>query len=306
VLGFKALVPFFVMLIGTSNPFWYVFMGFQWATIRTQFRWLFTLPIPRTALLAIVMLPTLLGLSAGYAINIRLPWLPLPYLRGVGVRNARNAGRLLRRDDKHPDCKTPNVLPSLEYWIPVQSGKTLLITAPWGETVQPPIDRVMGLNIYNPYAVGCDSSRRFLEWQFQRAAVAIYGRSIPLDQRVDPYVERTAISSLRTQLVTIACVIGFSMVSLVIAMLFDWHRIRLLPDWVRVAMRWVVGATAFALLLWMSFGDIDPIQWVSWTLPVSLPGALAAAIVALLVLYAAIDRLSNHLEFVDRVGTTPT
>ena len=177
------------------------------------------------------------------------------------------------------------------------SAKAPPIEAPWGETFQPPVNRVMGIDIYDPYAVGCDNSRRFLEWQFNRATITIYGHSIPLDKKVDFEVERTAISGLRTQLVTIASLMAFSLLSLLIAMSFDWHRTRRLPETVRV-----VGAAAVptAFLVWITIGDIDPIQWVSWRLPVNTAAAIAVECAVLALLLIGIDRLFRQLEFTDK------
>lgn len=284
--GWGFIQGFVVVLLGASNPFMLLLLGFQWTAIRTRFRWLLSLPVSPRILICAGALPTLLAICGGYAVNIRRPWTPEPDTRGLTVRTSEES-----------DCKTPNVLPSLEYWIPVRSAKAPPIEAPWGETFQPPVNRVMGIDIYDPYAVGCDNSRRFLEWQFNRATITIYGHSIPLDKKVDFEVERTAISGLRTQLVTIASLMAFSLLSLLIAMSFDWHRTRRLPETVRV-----VGAAAVptAFLVWITIGDIDPIQWVSWRLPVNTAAAIAVECAVLALLLIGIDRLFRQLEFTDK------
>jgi hypothetical protein len=189
------------------------------------------------------------------------------------------------------------VVPSQEYWIPVRSGKAPVIEAPWGETFQPPLDHVMGFDIYDPYAVGCDNGQRFLDWQFSKATVAIYGHSIPLDKKVDPEVKQTAISGFRTQFVTIASLMTFSLLSLLIAMIFDWHRMRRLPERVRLIG---AAATATVLLLSITLGDIDLIQWASWSLPASTAAAIGLECAVLALLSLAIDRLFRKLEFPDK------
>jgi hypothetical protein len=83
-------------------------------------------------------------------------------------------------------------------------------------------------------------------------------------------------------------------------MTFEWHRMRRLPDAVRVGAKWLVGGAAGALLMWISFGDIDVIQWVSWTLPASTAAAIALECAVLALLLLAIDRLFRRLEFTDK------
>jgi hypothetical protein len=280
---------FMALMIGTSNPFLFIWLGLQWKPIGRPSRWLSALPVSPRILISAAALPTLLAICGGDALNIHDKWFRADNVRGVSVRHSQE-----------PECKTPNVLPTLEYWIPIRSGKAPLIDAPWGETFQPPVNRVMGFDIYDPYAVGCDNSRRFLEWQFNRATVAIYGRSIPLDKKVDPGVKQTAISALRTQVVAIASLMAFSLLSLLIAMTFDWHRMRRLPEVAQVGAKCLVGAAAAALFLWVDVGDINLIQWISWTLPANTAAAIAVEFSALAVLVLGVDRLFRKLEFTDK------
>jgi len=295
--GLESLVPFAVILLYVSNPLWYIFLGFQWPGIRQRIRWILPLPIPPRILLAIVMLPTLVGLCAGYEVHLHLPWTPLPGFRGLAVRRAQDVSALQHRLSEDPECRTLNVFPSMEYWIPVHENEAPLLQAPWGETFRPPISRVAGFAVYNPYAVGCGNSRRFLEWQFNRATTAIFGRPIALDQKVNPYVEQTAISTPRTQFVTLGCLVAFSLLSLLIAMLFDWHRLRALARWLWITLASLAGLLAAGLLLWSSFFDQDPIQLISWTLPASLPLTVATIAMTTALLYLAVERLFRQLEF---------
>lgn len=51
---------------------------------------------------------------------------------------------------------------------------------------------------------------------------------------IDPELEQTAISGLRAQVVSIASLIVFSLLSPLIAVTLDWHGVRRLPKAVRV------------------------------------------------------------------------
>jgi len=299
VSGWNSLVLFFVMLVAERSPFVYMLLAFQSLAIGTRIRWLLPLPVPPRTFLAAAMLPTLLALCGGYFVRIHLPWFPVHQERGISVRHSQDPAGLLQRRSGE-DCGTPNVLPSLEYWIPIRSGRAPLIAAPWGETFQPATARVMGFDIYNPYAVGCDNTRRFLEWQFHRATVAVYGRPIALDKNVDPYVEQTTIPSPRTQLIGIAGLTGFSMLAMLIAMIFDWYRFRRLAEAIRSVSRWLVGAAAVALFLRLTLGDADILQWISWSLPDSPLAAIAVIVPVLALLYAAIETLFSQLELTDK------
>lgn len=300
----RVLAPLGVMIMGgTATAFWLALVAFQWPAFRTQFRWMFALPVPPRTLIIAAMLPTLLALCGGYEVSIRLPWLPIPSLRGVSVRHSQSPfdSDLLAR--QNAECDRLNVLPSPEYWVPVRRDKTTLIQAPWGETFQPSTYRESGFDVYNPYAVGCENSQHFLEWQVERATVAIYGRPIPLDKGVDTHVEQMPITGLRTQLINLAGFAGLSMLSMLIWMANDWYRVRRLPQLVRVALISVTGLSAAGVFVLVALRKLDVMQWLSWTLPGSLAGTIAVIVAALALLYLAVDKFFRQLEFVDKPAT---
>jgi hypothetical protein len=298
--GTAIFVVFFLMLFGTANATWCMIVAFQWLTIRSQMHWLMALPVSPRALVAVAILPMLIALTGGYLVSIHLPWIPAPVTRGLSVRHAQQLFERHLLSSEDSGCETPNVLPSLEYWIPVKSGRAPLIRSPWGETFQPSAYRESGFVVYNPYAVGCGNSRRFLEWQFTKATVAIFGRPIPLDKNVDPYVEQTPVTKGGRQLVDIAAITGFSMLTMLIAMVFDWRRFRALPNWLRFAILSLVGVSAGGLFLLMVTFKLDVTQWIAWTLPANPAGMIAASLIVLVSLYLAIERLFRELEFVDK------
>ncbi len=64
-----------------------------------------------------------------------------------------------------------------EFWETSRAGESPEAVAPWGEKLQLPAHTVAGgdgLTVFNPYAVGQDSSDRFIAWQQARAIQAVY------------------------------------------------------------------------------------------------------------------------------------
>ncbi len=296
--GWSILIPLLIMAMGPANAFWFAWLGMQWADIRTRSGWLTALPFPPRTLLAIIVLPNLLTLCGGYELGVHVPWFPLPNMRGAQVRNAQGLPEWgLLNGDIHVRCETPNVLPSLEYWIPTGSGSAPVVTAPWGETFQPPVFRASGYRIYNPWAVGCKNSERFLDWQFARATTALYGQPLVRGKN-EGWVERTPKSSVRLQLVHLFVLAATSLLSLLVAMLFDWHRVRRLREGivgVMVGVAWIGG---FGLLfLFMSRG-VDVFQWVSWSLAESTTVAMLELALFIAALGWAVDKLFGKVEII--------
>jgi hypothetical protein len=190
-----------------------------------------------------------------------------------------------------------NVLPPLDFWVLARNGNAPLIQAPWGETFQPPVFRKGGFDIYNPFAVGCGNSERFLDWQFNRASVAVYGRPFP---RENGLIGHVVITSLRTQLVTVAGLLGIIFLCMSGALLNDWHRFRRLAGPVRVTIISLLSATGFAAMMLDATDQLNFAQWLSWALPQSLPAAVAAAALGLALLYWLLDTLFRQIELVDK------
>jgi hypothetical protein len=75
------------------------------------------------------------------------------------------------------DPTSLNVTTPFEYWR-LAFGGAPVIRAPWGESVHPTELRVGPAAIYNPFTVDRGNTRRFQSWQWDRAAVAAYGRPV--------------------------------------------------------------------------------------------------------------------------------
>jgi hypothetical protein len=299
--GAEFLYLFVVMLMGSLRPYILFFFAAAWPSARPRVRWLFALPVPRRALLAVILTPMLFNIAAGYLVSVHLPTFASPYLRGISVRASQGLPQWphYRQD---PACKTLNVLPSLEFWVPVKGGIAPLLQAPWGETFRPPVFHESGFDIFNPYAVGCGNSEGFLDWQFQRATVAIYGHPIPRKKDEGWYVvdSHVVVTSLRTQIVTVAAMTALGMIAMIGGMMNDWHRFRRLGRPVRVVILSVLAVAGFALVLLDAGDKLVLTQWISWALPSNLGGAVAVAVPVLAILYWVLDSVFLRVELVDR------
>jgi hypothetical protein len=225
----------------------------------------------------------------------------MPYARGISVQPSQGLpGFSLYRLDEN--CKTLNVLPSVDFWTLANRGIAPVIQAPWGEIFQPPVFRNSGFDIFNPYAVGCGNSNRFLNWQFSRATIAVYGRPIPLGKTVgwEAVDTHVVVTSLRTQFVTVAFIMGLAMFGTIGMLLNDWHRFRRLPNSVRVSFLSVAGAAGFALMMLDIGNKFSLSQWMLWALPQSVTGAAAIAVPSLAILYWVLDTLFRQVEIVDK------
>jgi hypothetical protein len=301
------LIPFVLVLLQGTGPILYGILAIRWIAFRTQLRWLFALPVSPGALLAMVTLPTFFAVSGGYLLSNYLPPFPNGHERRISVRARQDMWGLSRVVDS-TNCKTMNVLPSLDFWVPVKSGKAPLLQAPWGETFQPSTYRVSGYDIYNPYAVGCNNSERFLDWQFSRATIAAFGRPLDRDKSDSWYIVdwHAFITGPRTVFVNIAVIVGFLILSTLITFIADWHRFRRLPAWKRIAFVIPVCAVVAGLLYLSLVGNLDIVQWVYWTLPDSPAGAVAVTIAFLAPLCVALAKIFRQLEFVDKPVTPAT
>jgi hypothetical protein len=298
--GLEILYLFVLMLSGALRPYLFVFFAASWQSARPRVRWLFALPVRPRVLLSVTLLPVALTLAGGYLVSVHLPPFPTAYARGISVRATQGLPQWSNAR-QNQDCRTLNVLPSLEFWLPVKGGKAPLIKAPWGETFQPPVFHKSGFDIYDPYAVDCGNSERFLDWQFNRAAVAVYGRPIPRKKDECCYTgDFHVVTSPRTQFVALAAMTGLGLVSLIVTLVNDWHRFRRLARPVRVTIMCLAWATAVAVMLLDAWDKFVLTQWMSWTLPPSLSGAIAVTVPLLAILWWVLDILFGQVELVDK------
>ena len=300
------LLLFVLELVDPTLPASMVFMmAFGWQIAWFGSRWLTTLPVSPRVLMAVVLLPPNLALAAGYLLALHLPPINRSHQRGVIFVRATQDSPEWSRSADTPGCRTPNVLPSSEFWVRSEAGHAPPIQAPWGETFQPSTTRAWGYDVYNPYAVGCENSQRFLDWQFGRASLAIYGQPLALDSHTRSYNphEHVIRESFRTKIVWFGATIGFSMITALIVMIFYWHGWPPMARNLQRAKKYVLFICFYGLMILALSHHVDLAQWLSWTLPSGTAGAVACIFVLLGLLYVAIEWLFRRLEFTDRQAT---
>ncbi len=107
---------------------------------------------------------------------------------------------------------------------------------------------------------------------------------------------------LRSQIVTVVLIAGWSMVANLCALAGDWHFVRrVLPprNWPAIFASPIVG---IALLLGAFYGvrGFQPVLWLSAALPSSLAGAIAVCLVPLAMLWWSLDAMFRRVEFADK------
>ena len=131
-----------------------ILMAFQRIT------WLSGLPIRRGALFTLIVAPWLFVFAAILAV------------RGL----AYPAQTPIKFD--YLERNVSSVRPPLEFWKIAPGDGDPVIRSPWGETWRAPILRPGAIAIYNPYSVGPENSHQFMEWQYRRAMLAVYGQEV--------------------------------------------------------------------------------------------------------------------------------
>jgi uncharacterized membrane protein len=111
------------------------------------------------------------------------------------------------------------------------------------------------------------------------------------------------ITGTRTQVVNVAEIGGVLILVTLIVMVGDWYRFRRLPQRVRVTVYVLAGTVAAGAFIWSESERFDVVQWLSWTLPASLPATIAVAVLVLAALYWVTYRLFRQLECTDKPGT---
>jgi hypothetical protein len=107
----------------------------------------------------------------------------------------------------------------------------------------------LGITFYNAYAVGPQNSKRFLEWQFERATEAVYGRVIPLLQYGAAFHAGLTPVTARPRM-RILILSADLLAILMLVYLTEWtrwHRLRRLPGPLRGALPFVFPFVVVAI-----------------------------------------------------------
>lgn len=220
------------ILLGRSGellvPFAPAFVIIANIDVRQRTRWLFALPLSFRALGLVMLVPSLALLLGGVAI-------------GMCFDKTRQSDYSLVGGPTSQSRTDVNLDVAFEFWHRAPDGKAPVISSPWGETVHATTFRVLGITFYNAYSVGPQNSERFLEWQFERATEAVYGRVIPLLQYGAAFQAGLTPVTARPRM-RILILSADLLAILMLVYLTEWtrwHRLRRLPDSLRGALPFV-------------------------------------------------------------------
>jgi len=197
---------------------------------RRASRWLWGLPISRRTLLAITIFPYLVCISGSFAVGA---WLRV-FDRGWDVPVV-----MYDQNTRHVEC-----------WRFSRAAEAPVVQAPWGETAQPAGRRFLAWVAYNPFVVMPRSTPQFVEWQFQRATEAIYGRPIPSAEyrKLDRRSLRPLSLQWRAVLWNTALVLAVAMLGIFCFTIWEW------PPFTRLPYR--AGTVLTGLAMLAAFGSV--------------------------------------------------
>jgi len=135
-------------------------------------------PISRKFVLAWLVLPMVLALSAGYGVGRILVSATLPAETPL-VFNSPDC----------ENCSATGVCVSPEYFSLAYSKEVPLIEAPWGETCVPrsePILKGLPWTLWKQFSTDENSTPEFVAWQTNRASETIYRQKLSIDELDDP------------------------------------------------------------------------------------------------------------------------
>jgi hypothetical protein len=158
----------------------YVLLSFMAAPM-SQLHVIDPLPISRRWLFAVLVLPGLVTLGAGYgtAHLAAAVWGGPPALVTYGTE-PDGIGLVPPYRSELPRVRVP-----IEHCRIAWDGKPPIVEAPWGESHAPwsiPLFRGSRAVLYQPFSVAEEGTREFMALQLSRAAEAVYGQSIPPEE----------------------------------------------------------------------------------------------------------------------------
>jgi hypothetical protein len=270
---------------------------------RVRLQWLHTLPVPRAALASVTLAPAVLLLLAALLGGAVAG--PALFPRGHAL-NKGGPHEYARDLDFDRRTRVP-----LAFWQVAPGGEAQVARAPWGETTATDMISLPGLTLYNPYSAQDGSSPELIEWQFERASVAVHGRSFTTEQ----YFETGFVPPRRVTSSAPVYLLGGSLVLtflILIAWLIEVGRSHALTT--RAAVRNAIGAAAVALLVGVavlefyvmfshSTGFFVPVgAALALQAAAALPNTAVVAVVAALPVVAAYSLLHWQMGRSDIAG----
>lgn len=262
----------FIQAAGQSGMFGCIYFTFMLTGARPSIRWLQMLPVSRSVLVASMLAPPLLLMNAGFLIGASY----FPRSQGTPIRVTQQS------------CGKPGFTMPMSHWREAPRTGWPVITAPWGETYEPPVLTTDGRSLYNPFAVSCQNSQRFITWQFNRA-----------------YEANRAGPPFHLQLVRAAALTGTALLFTLITVLNEWYRLRKLKPAVRLSLLGAVWAGLYYYTFGDSFGATSSVEKLLVQVSLRLPGFhLVALLIPLIALYWLVDKIFREGEAPD--GTPPS
>jgi len=245
-----------------------MYLMMAYSQTRQTTRWTLALPISSRRMFAASTIPMLLVLAFGAEFGA---------LSGM----ARQGHDLIRQGDPEHfrGSGALDVFVNRAFWRLAPGGQVPVIQAPWGERFQPEPHPVLGLTLYNPYAVGEKNSFAFEDWQFSRATEYIYGRAMTARQLAEGKGQGLTPITLRPrmQILTIAAILASALFWVWLIELFSWQWLGRLSKTARTALTY----SAMLIIIGGVFGDL---------LVSKLPGSLSQPVLEAGLLY-----ISRHL-----------
>jgi hypothetical protein len=151
-----------------------------------QLQFISLLPISRTRLLSLLMLPGLLAVSLGYGAGSAGK--ALTQSSRLMVKFQMESSSLLPTySSKYPQVRVP-----AQHFEIAWDGSAPANGSPWGESHpsrQDPLYTGSRITVYSPFSTPQDSTPQFVALQISKAIQAIYGRSVPYQQVLERYLE---------------------------------------------------------------------------------------------------------------------
>ncbi len=140
------------------------------APIMANLRSVDALPIGRRRLLLLLSLPPLLIICAGYLGGVA--W--------IGLQDFEPPRIVFVDEDRGYGLRVPKYM-----WRMAWDGEAPAFEAPWGEShpsMTIPVIKGATPVIYKPYTTPVDASRDYVAWQISRAARAMYGSQLTVEE----------------------------------------------------------------------------------------------------------------------------
>ncbi len=151
-----------------------------------QLQFISLLPISRTRLLSLLMLPGLLAVSLGYGAGSAGK--ALTQSSRLMVKFQMESSSLLPTySSKYPQVRVP-----AQYLEIAWDGMAPANGSPWGESHPSRQDSLYSgsrITVYSPFSTPQDSTPQFVALQISKAIQAIYGQSVPHEQVLERYLE---------------------------------------------------------------------------------------------------------------------